>query len=80
MHAKPDLRVFLKWMVTRSGSVITDVIRLTKEDPTRYLLRQTLYAETSNKPPAHRLWNHVLFGLRHTPSHPKLWLRRNPPD
>ena len=25
MHAKPDLRVFLKWM---SGSVITDVIRL----------------------------------------------------
>ena len=28
MHAKPDLRVFLKWMITRSGSVITDVIRL----------------------------------------------------
>ena len=27
MHAKPDLRVFLKWMIARSGSVITDVIR-----------------------------------------------------
>ena len=26
MHTKPDLRVFLKWMITRSGSVITDVI------------------------------------------------------
>ena len=29
MHAKPDLRVFLEWMITGSGSVITDVIRLT---------------------------------------------------
>ena len=28
MHAKPDLRVFLKWMIARSGSVITDVIWL----------------------------------------------------
>ena len=28
MHAKPDLRVFLKWMIARSGSVITDVIPL----------------------------------------------------
>ena len=28
MHAKPDLRVFLKWMITRSGSVITDVMPL----------------------------------------------------
>ena len=26
MHAKPDLRVFLKWMINRSGSVITAVI------------------------------------------------------
>jgi hypothetical protein len=26
MHAKPDLRVLLKWMINRSGSVITDVI------------------------------------------------------
>ncbi len=25
MHAKPDSRVVLKWMITRSGSVITDV-------------------------------------------------------
>ena len=28
MHAKPDLRVFLKWRIAGSGSVITDVIRL----------------------------------------------------
>jgi hypothetical protein len=28
MHAKPDLRVFLKWKIAGSGSVITDVIRL----------------------------------------------------
>ena len=28
MHAKPDLRVVLKWMIYRSGSVITDVILL----------------------------------------------------
>ena len=28
MHAKPDLRVFLKSVITRSGSVITDVIPL----------------------------------------------------
>ena len=26
LHAKPDLRVFLKWMIAGSGSVITDVI------------------------------------------------------
>ena len=30
MHAKPDLRVFLKWMIAGSGSVITDVIWLNK--------------------------------------------------
>ena len=28
MHAEPDLRVFLKWMIAGSGSVITDVIPL----------------------------------------------------
>ena len=28
MHAKPDLRVFLKWMIAHSGSVITDVMSL----------------------------------------------------
>ena len=28
MHTKPDLRVSLKWMIARSGSVITDVITL----------------------------------------------------
>ena len=26
MHTKPDLRVFLKWMIVGSGSVITDVM------------------------------------------------------
>ena len=30
MHTKPDLRVFLKWLIARSGSVITDVILLRK--------------------------------------------------
>ena len=30
MHAKPDLRLFLKWMIYRSGSVIVTVIRLIK--------------------------------------------------
>ena len=25
MHAKPDLRVLLEWMIARSGSVIADV-------------------------------------------------------
>ena len=30
MHAKPDLRVFLEWMIAGSGSVITDVIWLTR--------------------------------------------------
>ena len=28
MHAKPDLRVFLKWVIAVSGSVLTDVIWL----------------------------------------------------
>ena len=31
MHAKSDLRVFLKWMIAGSGSVITDVIPLDSE-------------------------------------------------
>ena len=32
MHAKPDLRVCLKWMITHSGSVITDVIHLNEPE------------------------------------------------
>ena len=28
MHTKPDLRVFLKWLIARSGSVITAAITL----------------------------------------------------
>ena len=34
MHAKPDLRVVLKWTIAGSGSVITDVIPLMKIRPT----------------------------------------------
>ena len=30
MHAKPDLRVVLKWVINRSGSVIADVITLSR--------------------------------------------------
>ena len=30
MHAKPDLRVILKWMIAGSGSVIADVMPLNK--------------------------------------------------
>ena len=36
MHAKPDLRVVLKWMIAGSGSVIADVIWL--NDMNRHLL------------------------------------------
>ena len=32
MHANPDLRVFLKWMIYRSGSVITDVMPLSSNE------------------------------------------------
>ena len=28
MHAKPDLRLLLKWMIAGSGSVIADVVQL----------------------------------------------------
>ena len=31
MHAKPDLRVVLKWKIASSGSVIADVIPLSGE-------------------------------------------------
>ena len=30
MHAKPDLRVFLKWKIARSGSVIVDDMQIPK--------------------------------------------------
>ena len=33
MHAKPDLRADMKWMITRSGSVITAVIPLGAKEP-----------------------------------------------
>jgi hypothetical protein len=41
MHAKPDLRVFLKWTITRSGSVITAVILLTQTGVLHNLLGRT---------------------------------------
>jgi hypothetical protein len=33
MHAKPDLRVFLKWVIACSGSVITAVITPEDQNP-----------------------------------------------
>ena len=47
MHAKPGLRVFLKWMIARSGSVITDVItpqenQLVGEPRIRFSIRAAL--------------------------------------
>ena len=48
MHAKPDLRVFLKWMIAGSGSVITDVIPLmTTQEKFKQLLA-VLPAEISS--------------------------------
>ena len=42
MHAKPDLRVFFEWMINRSGSVITDVIRLSSmEMPAAYSVKHS---------------------------------------
>ena len=38
MHANPDLRVFLKWRITGSGSVITAVIQL--KESTMNVLRK----------------------------------------
>ena len=32
MHAKPDLRVLLKWLIAGSGSVITAVIWLDESE------------------------------------------------
>ena len=40
MHAKPDLRVFLKWMIAGSGSVITDVIPLKQMTPSSYFYNE----------------------------------------
>ncbi len=37
MHAKPDLRVVLKWMIARSGSVIADVMCLKTMDNLNYI-------------------------------------------
>ena len=46
MHAKPDLRVVLKWMIYRSGSVIAAVIRLRELVPmrVRYSIRTLIIA------------------------------------
>ena len=42
MHAKPDLRVVLKWTIAGSGSVIADVIQLD--------YRATTYSESNASP------------------------------
>ena len=47
MHAKPDLRVFLKWMIYRSGSVITDVIWLQQMRANKMVHVQILFADGS---------------------------------
>ena len=52
MHAKPDLRVLLEWMIAGSGSVITDVMRLEKSNMPnkhsviRFSLSQSIVALT----------------------------------
>ena len=40
MHAKPDLRVVLKWKIARSGSVIADVILLSSTHAQTSLLNR----------------------------------------
>ena len=40
MLAKPDLRAVLKWIITRSGSVVTNVITLNHMTPISYLYDQ----------------------------------------
>ena len=45
MHAKPDLRVFLKWMIYRSGSVITDVTRLIRQQIEQEMPEQRLFSQ-----------------------------------
>ena len=52
MHAKPDLRVFLKWMITRSGSVITAVIRLNHS----HADTNTRRSKTLSRPLHFHLW------------------------
>jgi len=55
MHAKPDLRVFLKWMIAGSGSVITDVITL-KRLPCGLLIQPAIelpMKQNPYEPPQH---------------------------
>ena len=70
MHAKPGLRVFLKWMINRSGSVITAVIPLTlpaitseilqylsaafEQPVNRYSLKRKQWREMENQEAAHK--------------------------
>ena len=42
MHTKPDLRVFLKWSIAGSGSVITDVIQFMNETEHLHLRQEFL--------------------------------------
>ena len=57
MHTNPDLRVLLKWMITRSGSVITDVMLL--RQMIRYALLIVILCGCGgcSKPEMHALQN-----------------------
>ena len=54
MHAKPDLRVFLKWMIAGPGSVITDVICLMSKQQKLDLAAKHWWS---------RLWSGIAFSL-----------------
>ena len=51
MHAKPDLRVVLKWMIAGSGSVIADVIPLNRKQlPIIHCVRRTTMNHLATHP------------------------------
>ena len=55
MHAKPDLRVVLKWMIAGSGSVIADVVTLqplplTSTNHELYIMTTLLWLDDERDP------------------------------
>ena len=69
MHAKPDLRVFLKWMIAGSGSVITDVITPWQFTNTKALTKNRTRTGDCNRTIttllfARRLWICRVLGWR----------------
>ena len=68
MHAKPDLRVFLKWTIAHSGSVITDVIPLKtplplkRIDSSKQLPMNNKHA-TNEKPLGPQFTTRLLFAI-----------------